>query len=93
MYMYIGMRWDLERVFSALLLSGELLYTSVHGSYALTIVYICTVYYVYSMCYRTLLKQGPYGGRPIVRRVVIVTPGSLVKVCDTSTLLSTECFI
>ncbi|XP_019863492.1 PREDICTED: DNA repair and recombination protein RAD54B-like, partial [Amphimedon queenslandica] len=27
----------------------------------------------------TLLKQGPYGGLPVMRRVVVVTPGSLVK--------------
>ncbi|XP_048881029.1 DNA repair and recombination protein RAD54B isoform X1 [Brienomyrus brachyistius] len=27
----------------------------------------------------TLLRQGPYGGRPVVRRALIVTPGSLVK--------------
>ncbi|KAJ8394570.1 hypothetical protein AAFF_G00043730 [Aldrovandia affinis] len=27
----------------------------------------------------TLLKQGPYGGRPAARRVLVVTPGSLVK--------------
>ncbi|XP_018415698.1 PREDICTED: DNA repair and recombination protein RAD54B isoform X2 [Nanorana parkeri] len=27
----------------------------------------------------TLLRQGPYGGRPIIKRALIVTPGSLVK--------------
>ncbi|KAJ8353876.1 hypothetical protein SKAU_G00214430 [Synaphobranchus kaupii] len=27
----------------------------------------------------TLLRQGPYGGRPVARRVLVVTPGSLVK--------------
>lgn len=27
----------------------------------------------------TLLKQGPYGGRPVVKRVLVVTPGSLVQ--------------
>ncbi len=27
-----------------------------------------------------LLKQGPYGGQPVVRRCLIVTPGSLVQV-------------
>lgn len=27
---------------------------------------------------RTLLKQGPYGGRKILQRVLIVTPSSLV---------------
>ena len=32
---------------------------------------------------RTLLKQGPYGGRPVVKRVLVVTPGSLVKVSQT----------
>ncbi|XP_075965753.1 DNA repair and recombination protein RAD54B [Anarhichas minor] len=26
----------------------------------------------------TLLKQGPYGGRPVTKRVLVVTPGSLV---------------
>lgn len=30
--------------------------------------------------YRTLLKQGPYGRTPIVKKALIVTPGSLVKV-------------
>ena len=28
----------------------------------------------------TMLKQGMYGGRPEVKRAIIVTPGSLVKV-------------
>ncbi|XP_053571180.1 DNA repair and recombination protein RAD54B [Bombina bombina] len=27
----------------------------------------------------TLLRQGPYGGKPILKKVLIVTPGSLVK--------------
>lgn len=27
-----------------------------------------------------LIKQGPYGGRPIIRRCLIVTPGTLVQV-------------
>jgi DNA repair and recombination protein RAD54B len=27
----------------------------------------------------TLLRQGPYGGRPVIKRVAIITPGSLVK--------------
>ncbi|XP_072163961.1 DNA repair and recombination protein RAD54B-like [Diadema setosum] len=27
----------------------------------------------------TLFKQGPYGGKPVIKRVLIVTPGSLVK--------------
>ena len=27
---------------------------------------------------RMLLKQGPYGGRPVLQRVLIVTPSSLV---------------
>ncbi|XP_068180913.1 DNA repair and recombination protein RAD54B isoform X2 [Antennarius striatus] len=27
----------------------------------------------------TLLKQGPYGGKPIAKRVLVVTPGSLVQ--------------
>ncbi|XP_072023866.1 DNA repair and recombination protein RAD54B-like [Amphiura filiformis] len=27
----------------------------------------------------TLYKQGPYGGRPQVKRVIVITPGSLVK--------------
>ena len=26
----------------------------------------------------TLLKQGPYGGKPVAKRVLVVTPGSLV---------------
>ena len=29
---------------------------------------------------RTLMKQGPYGGRPVVKKAVIITPSSLVKV-------------
>ena len=29
---------------------------------------------------RTLLKQGPYGRKQVARRVIIITPGSLVKV-------------
>ena len=28
----------------------------------------------------TMLKQGMYGGRPIVKKAIIITPGSLVKV-------------
>ena len=31
--------------------------------------------------FRTLYKQGPYGRKPLVKRVLIITPGSLVKVC------------
>uniref|UniRef100_A0A7N6ANP3 RAD54 homolog B n=1 Tax=Anabas testudineus TaxID=64144 RepID=A0A7N6ANP3_ANATE len=27
----------------------------------------------------TLLKQGPYGGKPVAKRVLVVTPGSLVQ--------------
>ncbi|XP_060068607.1 DNA repair and recombination protein RAD54B-like [Ylistrum balloti] len=27
----------------------------------------------------TLLKQGPYGGRPVMKKALIITPGSLVK--------------
>ncbi|PIK49390.1 putative DNA repair and recombination protein RAD54B [Apostichopus japonicus] len=27
----------------------------------------------------TLFKQGPYGGKPVVKRILVVTPGSLVK--------------
>jgi SNF2 family DNA or RNA helicase len=27
---------------------------------------------------RMLLKQGPYGGKPVLQRVLIVTPSSLV---------------
>lgn len=30
-----------------------------------------------SLC-RMLLKQGPYGGKPVLQRVLIVTPSSLV---------------
>ncbi|VDQ17419.1 unnamed protein product [Trichobilharzia regenti] len=31
-----------------------------------------------------LIKQGPYGNRPVIRRCLIVTPGTLVQViCDT----------
>ncbi|XP_012943574.1 DNA repair and recombination protein RAD54B [Aplysia californica] len=27
----------------------------------------------------TLLKQGPYGGKPVAKKVIVITPGSLVK--------------
>uniref|UniRef100_A0A3B4XP62 RAD54 homolog B n=1 Tax=Seriola lalandi dorsalis TaxID=1841481 RepID=A0A3B4XP62_SERLL len=27
----------------------------------------------------TMLKQGPYGGRPVAKRILVVTPGSLVQ--------------
>ncbi|PIK38731.1 putative DNA repair and recombination protein RAD54B [Apostichopus japonicus] len=30
-------------------------------------------------CVRTLFQQGPYGGKPVVKRILVVTPGSLVK--------------
>jgi hypothetical protein len=30
--------------------------------------------------FRTLYKQGPYGGKPVAKRILIITPGSLVKV-------------
>jgi len=44
-------------------------------------VSISEIYYpVYAMMYRTLLKQGAYGGKPVVKRALVVTPGSLVKV-------------
>lgn len=29
---------------------------------------------------RTLVKQGAYGGKPVVKRALVVTPGSLVRV-------------
>ena len=29
---------------------------------------------------RTLIKQGAYGGRPVVKKAIIITPSSLVKV-------------
>ena len=36
---------------------------------------------IYNSLYiRTLLKQGVYGGKPVVKRALVVTPGSLVKV-------------
>ncbi len=46
---------------------------------------LCIGYDVYSLVcmpylHRTLLKQGPYGMRPIVKKIIIITPGSLVKV-------------
>jgi DNA repair and recombination protein RAD54B len=31
---------------------------------------------------RTLLHQGPYNGRPVISRILIVTPSSLVKNWD-----------
>ena len=36
--------------------------------------------FVKNLICRTLYKQGPYGGRPVIRRSLIITPGSLVKV-------------
>jgi hypothetical protein len=30
--------------------------------------------------FRTLYKQGPYGGKSIVKQALVITPGSLVKV-------------
>lgn len=27
-----------------------------------------------------LIRQGPYGGRPVIQRCLIVTPGTLVQV-------------
>lgn len=41
---------------------------------------------VYNSLYiRTLLKQGAYGGKPVVKRALVVTPGSLVKVSTVQT--------
>lgn len=37
--------------------------------------------------HRTLYKQGPYGGKPVIKRALIITPGSLVKA---STVLREE---
>lgn len=34
-----------------------------------------------------LLKQGPYGGKPIIRRCLIVTPGSLVMVITSKSVI------
>lgn len=31
-----------------------------------------------ALCW-TLLRQGAYGGRPVAKRVLVVTPGSLVQ--------------
>ena len=45
------------------------------GNADLSLVYVFT-----GLFGRTLLKQGPYGLRPVVKKVVVVTPGSLVKV-------------
>ena len=51
-------------------------------------IYIHTISCVYTSVhtcslYRTLLKQGPYGRKKIARRVIVITPGSLVKVINT----------
>ena len=44
-------------------------------------VSISEIYYpVYAVMCRTLLKQDAYGGKPVVKRALVVTPGSLVKV-------------
>ena len=40
-----------------------------------TYIPVCSLLYI-----RTLLKQGAYGGKPVVKRALVVTPGSLVKV-------------
>jgi len=42
---------------------------------------------------RTLYKQGPYGGRPVVRHCLIITPGSLVKVSIVLLFFSLFCEI
>ena len=42
-------------------------------------VYTCACFSV-NVFSRTLLKQGPYGRKQVARRVIIITPGSLVKV-------------
>ena len=61
-----GMTWAWVKPFSA----------SVYYGQYLSLRY-CTVNVV---IYRTLLKQGAYGGKPVVKRALVVTPGSLVKV-------------
>ena len=73
------MKWVQERVYNVSLQYGELC--------------VVTKWVVYWYVCRTLLKQGPYGGKPVVRRVVIVTPGSLVKVnmyCITSNYVDVD---
>lgn len=59
-----------------------------------TLQCICLIWYAYSACivccwkygrvanvfdFRVLLKSGPYGGVPLVQRVLIVTPSSLAN--------------
>ena len=44
-----------------------------------------TVFNSHFLSYRTLIKQGPYGRKPVVKRAIVVTPGSLVKVWKLST--------
>lgn len=39
---------------------------------------LCRVYLLH--CWRTLYKQGPYGGKPVIKKALVVTPGSLVQV-------------
>ena len=36
--------------------------------------------WTYCLICRTLHKQGMYGGQPVVKRTLVITPGSLVKV-------------
>ena len=36
------------------------------------------LFYWHDSVGRMLLKQGPYGGKPVLQRVLIVTPSSLV---------------
>ena len=45
-----------------------------------------------SLPHRTLIKQGPYGGKSVVRRALVITPGSLVKnwECEFRKWLGTE---
>lgn len=46
-------------------------------------------YYNYVLLFsRTLHKQGMYGGRPVVKRTLIISPGSLVKVSALVHLIS-----
>ena len=46
---------------------------------------LCMSIYPYAIyLHRTLLKQGMYGGKPPVKKVLIMTPGSLVKVSSLS---------
>lgn len=54
---------------------------SVHHLVVVTVTYVLNSISVrFCDLLRTLIKQGSYGGRPVVKKAIIITPSSLVKV-------------